>query len=148
MAKVTDVVAQLAQPIVEQAGCTLWDVEYVKEAGEWFLRVYIDKEGGVDINDCEAVSRPLSDLLDEADPIQGSYTFEVSSAGLDRPLKKPEHFAACAGQQVGVRFYRPVDGRKEYTGALVGCDGDGNVTVDDKTFEKKDVAQVRLHVTF
>ncbi|HIQ61782.1 MULTISPECIES: ribosome maturation factor RimP [Pseudoflavonifractor] len=148
MAKVTDVVAQLAQPIVEQAGCTLWDVEYVKEAGEWFLRVYIDKEGGVDINDCEAVSRPLSDLLDEADPIQGSYTFEVSSAGLDRPLKKPEHFAACAGQQVDVRFYRPVDGRKEYTGALVGCDGDGNVTVDDKTFEKKDVAQVRLHVTF
>lgn len=148
MAKVTDVVAQLAQTIVEQAGCTLWDVEYVKEAGEWFLRVYIDKEGGVDINDCEAVSRPLSDLLDEADPIQGSYTFEVSSAGLDRPLKKPEHFAACAGQQVDVRFYRPVDGRKEYTGALVGCDGDGNVTVDDKTFEKKDVAQVRLHVTF
>ena len=148
MPKVTDVVAQLAQPIVEQAGCTLWDVEYVKEAGEWFLRVYIDKEGGVDINDCEAVSRPLSDLLDEADPIQGSYTFEVSSAGLDRPLKKPEHFAACAGQQVDVRFYRPVDGRKEYTGALVGCDGDGNVTVDDKTFEKKDVAQVRLHVTF
>lgn len=148
MAKVTDVVAQLAQPIVAQAGCTLWDVEYVKEAGEWFLRVYIDKEGGVDINDCEAVSRPLSDLLDEADPIQGSYTFEVSSAGLDRPLKKPEHFAACAGQQVDVRFYRPVDGRKEYTGALVGCDGDGNVTVDDKTFEKKDVAQVRLHVTF
>ena len=148
MAKVTDVVAQLAQPIVEQAGCTLWDVEYVKEAGEWFLRVYIDKEGGVDINDCEAVSRPLSDLLDEADPIQGSYTFEVSSAGLDRPPKKPEHFAACAGQQVDVRFYRPVDGRKEYTGALVGCDGDGNVTVDDKTFEKKDVAQVRLHVTF
>ena len=148
MAKVTDVVAQLAQPIVEQAGCTLWDVEYVKEAGEWFLRVYIDKEGGVDINHCEAVSRPLSDLLDEADPIQGSYTFEVSSAGLDRPLKKPEHFAACVGQQVDVRFYRPVDGRKEYTGALVGCDGDGNVTVDDKTFEKKDVAQVRLHVTF
>ena len=148
MAKVTELVAGLAAPIAEENGCSLWDVEYVKEAGEWFLRVYIDKEGGVDINDCEAVSRPLSDLLDEADPIQGSYTFEVSSAGLDRPLKKPEHFAACAGQQVDVRFYRPVDGRKEYTGALVGCDGDGNVTVDDKTFEKKDVAQVRLHVTF
>lgn len=148
MAKVTDAVAQLALPYVEAAGCTLWDVEYVKEAGEWFLRVYIDKADGVSIEDCEAVSRPLSDALDEADPIQGSYTFEVSSAGLDRPLKKPEHFAACAGQQVDVRFYRPVDGRKEYTGALVGCDGDGNVTVDDKTFEKKDVAQVRLHVTF
>ena len=81
MAKVTDTVAALAGPIVEKAGCTLWDVEYVKEAGEWFLRVYIDKDGGVSIDDCEAVSRPLSDLLDECDPIEGSYTFEVSSAG-------------------------------------------------------------------
>ena len=147
MAKVTDVVAQLAAPIVEQAGCTLWDVEYVKEAGEWFLRVYIDREGGVDINHCEAVSRPLSDLLDEADPIQSSYTFEVSSAGLDRVLRKPEHYEACMGRQVDVKLYRPLNGRKEYTGTLNGF-VDGNVTVDDKTFEKKDVAQVRLHVTF
>ena len=89
MAKVTDTVAQLALPFVESAGCSLWDVEYVKEAGEWFLRIYIDKEGGVSIEDCEAVSRPLSDKLDEADPIGGSYTFEVSSAGADRVLKKP-----------------------------------------------------------
>lgn len=147
MAKVTDAVAALAAPIVEQAGCTLWDVEYVKEAGEWFLRVYIDREGGVDIDCCEAVSRPLSDLLDEADPIQGSYTFEVSSAGLDRALRKPEHFALCAGQQVDVKLYRPVEGRKEYTGVLAGYE-DGDVLVDDKRFEKKDVAQVRLHVTF
>ena len=71
MAKVTDTVAELARPYVEQAGCTLWDVEYIKEAGEWFLRVYLDKEGGVSIDDCEAVSRPLSDALDEADPIAG-----------------------------------------------------------------------------
>ena len=78
MAKLTDAVAALALPIVEAAGCTLWDVEYVKEAGTWFLRVFIDREGGVSIDDCEAVSRPLSDLLDEADPIEGSYTFEVS----------------------------------------------------------------------
>ena len=78
MAKVTDITAALARPIIEQNGCTLWDVEYVKEAGEWFLRVYIDKDGGVDINNCEAVSRPLSDALDEADPIEGSYTREVS----------------------------------------------------------------------
>ena len=147
MAKVTDTVAALAAPIVEQAGCTLWDVEYVKEAGEWFLRVYIDKEGGVNIDHCEAVSRPLSDLLDEADPIQGSYTFEVSSAGLDRVLRKSEHYELCKGQQVDVKLYRPLDGRKEYTGTLNGF-VDGNVTVDDKTFEKKDVAQVRLHVTF
>lgn len=147
MAKVTDVVAQLAQPVVERCGCTLWDVEYVKEAGEWFLRLYIDKEGGVGIEDCEAVSRPVSDLLDETDPIQGSYTFEVSSAGLDRVLRKEEHFEACKGRKVDVKFYRPVEGRKEYTGVLTGC-VDGNVTVDDRTFEKKDVAQVRLHVEF
>ena len=147
MAKVTDVVAQLAAPVVEQCGCTLWDVEYVKEAGEWFLRLYIDKEGGVGIEDCEAVSRPVSDLLNEADPIQSGYTFEVSSAGLDRTLRKPEHFASCMGQQVDVRLYRPVDGRKEYTGTLTGYE-DGDVTVDGRRFEKKDVAQVRLHVTF
>lgn len=147
MAKVTDVVAALAAPVVEQAGCSLWDVEYVKEAGEWFLRVYIDREGGVDISHCEAVSRPLSDLLDEVDPIQNSYTFEVSSAGLDRVLRKAEHFELCKGQQVDVKLYRPLNGRKEYTGVLNGF-VDGDVTVDDKVFEKKDVAQVRLHVTF
>ena len=147
MAKVTDAVAALALPIVEGAGCTLWDVEYIKEAGEWFLRVYIDREGGVDIDCCEAVSRPLSDALDETDPIQGSYTFEVSSAGLDRALKKPAHFAACMGRQVDVRFYRPVDGRKERTGALTGYE-DGAVFVDGTRFEKNDVAQVRLHVDF
>ena len=147
MAKVTDVVAALAAPIVEENGCKLWDVEYVKEAGEWFLRVYIDREGGVDITHCEAVSRPLSDLLDEADPIQNSYTFEVSSAGLDRVLRKAEHYEACMGQLVDVKLYRPMDGRKEYTGTLDGF-VDGNVTVDDKVFEKKDVAQVRLHVSF
>ena len=147
MAKVTDTVAALAQPVVEAQGCTLWDVEYVKEAGEWFLRLYIDKAGGVDISDCEAVSRPVSDLLDEADPIPGSYTFEVSSAGLERALKKPEHFAACMGQAVDVKLYRPVDGSKSFTGTLEGFE-DGAVTVDGRTFEKKDVAQVRLHADF
>ena len=144
MAKVTDTVAALARSVVEAKGCTLWDVEYVKEAGEWFLRLYIDKEGGVSIDDCEAVSRPVSDLLDEADPIPGSYTFEVSSAGLERALKRAEHFAACMGRTVDVKFYRPVDGRKELTGTLEGFE-DGNVTVSGRTLEKKDVAQVRLH---
>lgn len=147
MAKVTEAVAALAAPIVEEHGCTLWDVEYVREGGEWFLRLYIDKEGGVSINDCEAISRPVSDLLDEADPIEGSYTFEVSSAGLERALKKPEHFARCMGQAVDVKFYRPVDGSKERTGTLEGY-RDGAVTVDGVTYEKKDVAAVRLHVTF
>lgn len=149
MAKVTDTVEALARPIVEEQGCSLWDVEYVKEAGVWYLRLYIDKEGGVSIDDCEAVSRPVSDLLDEADPIEGSYTFEVSSAGADRVLKKPEHFAAFMGQEVEVRLYRAQEGRKEWVGVLTAY-ADGGVTVStpagEKLFAKKDVAQVRLFV--
>ena len=151
MAKVTDAVAQLALPYVEAAGCTLWDVEYVKEAGEWFLRVYIDKADGVSIEDCEAVSRPLSDALDEADPIQGSYTFEVSSAGADRALRRPEHFAACLGQEVQVRLYRPREGRKEFVGILSGYEN-GTVTLEiageQVPFEEKEAAQVRLYPRF
>ena len=151
MAKVTDTVAALAAPIVEEAGCSLWDVEYVKEAGTWFLRVYIDKEGGVSIDDCEAVSRPLSDRLDEADPIEGSYTFEVSSAGADRVLKKPEHFAQFRGQEVEVKLYHPREGRKEFVGLLQSWE-DGDVTLDmggtPARFEKKEIALVRLYPRF
>lgn len=149
MAKVTDTVAQLARPAVEAAGCTLWDVEYVKEAGVWYLRLYIDKPDGVSINDCEAVSRPVSDLLDEADPIEGSYTFEVSSAGADRVLRKPEHFAAYVGSEVEVKLYRAQNGRKEQVGVLKSYE-DGNVTLTtpagELVLEKQDIAQVRLYV--
>jgi ribosome maturation factor RimP len=151
MAKVTDTVATLALPFVEAAGCSLWDVEYVKEAGEWFLRVYIDKAEGVCIEDCEAVSRPLSDALDVADPIEGSYTFEVSSAGADRVLKKPEHFDQFQDAEVEVKLYRPRDGRKEYVG-LLRAHNDGNVTLDVNgtpvAFEKKEIALVRLYPRF
>ena len=151
MAKVTDLTAALAEPIVQEQGCSLWDVEYFREAGQWFLRVYIDKEGGVSIQDCEAVSRPLSDALDEADPIEGSYVLEVSSAGADRPLKRPEHFWQFLGAQVEVRLYRALEGRKEYVGILAGYEA-GNVTIQmetgAQTFLKQDVAQVRLYVTF
>ncbi len=151
MAKVTDLTAALAEPIVQEQGCSLWDVEYVREAGQWFLRVYIDKEGGVSIQDCEAVSRPLSDALDEADPIEGSYVLEVSSAGADRPLKRPEHFRQFLGAQVEVRLYRALEGRKEYVGTLAGYEA-GDVTLQTEagaqTFLKQDVAQVRLYVTF
>ena len=151
MAKVTDTVAQLALPYVQAAGCTLWDVEYIKEAGEWYLRVYIDKEGGVSIEDCEAVSRPLSDKLDEADPIPGSYTFEVSSAGCDRVLRTAEHFAACMGQEAEIKLYRPRNGRKEFVGILQAYD-DGNITIIQGeapiTFEKKEVALARLYPRF
>ena len=151
MRKVTEVCAELALPFVEAAGCTLWDVEYVREAGTWYLRVYIDAPGGVNIDQCEAVSRPLSDKLDECDPIEGSYVLEVGSAGADRALKKPEHFAAFMGSQVDVKLYRPREGRKEFTGALAGYQ-DGDVTVEiggtPVTFEKKELALVRLHVEF
>ena len=151
MAKVSDLTAALAGPIAAENGCTLWDVEYVKEAGDWYLRVYIDKEGGVSINDCEAVSRPLSDVLDERDPIEGSYILEVSSAGADRALKKPEHFRRFLGSQVDVKLYRAREGRKELTGTLLGCEN-GDVTLalsgEPVVLEKKDVAQVRLHVSF
>ena len=149
MAKVSDTVAALALPVVEKAGCTLWDVEYVKEAGAWFLRVYIDREGGVSIDDCEAVSRPLSDLLDEADPIEGSYTFEVSSAGADRALKKPEHFEQFQGSEVEVRLYRPREGRKEFVGVLKSYE-DGDVTLNvngaETRFTKQEIALVRLYL--
>ena len=149
MAKVTDVVSTLALPYVEARGCTLWDVEYVKEAGTWYLRLYIDKPGGVSIDDCEAVSRPVSDALDEVDPIEGSYTFEVSSAGADRVLRKPEHFAAYLGSEVEVKLYRPAGGRKSWVGELLSY-ADGGVTIQtptgEKEFTKQDVAQVRLYV--
>lgn len=149
MAKVSDTVAALALPVVEEAGCTLWDVEYVKEAGAWFLRVYIDREGGVSIDDCEAVSRPLSDLLDEADPIEGSYTFEVSSAGADRALKKPEHFAKYLGAEVEVKLYRPREGRKELVGTLKDY-RDGDVVLEsggaETVLTRQEIALVRLYV--
>ncbi len=149
MKKVTDVCAELARPFVEQAGCTLWDVEYIREAGTWFLRVYIDAPDGVNIDQCEAVSRPLSDALDEADPIEGSYVLEVGSAGADRALKKPAHFEAFLGSAVDVKLYRPRDGRKEFTGTLEGYqDGDVTIALDGASvsFTKKEIAQVRLHL--
>ena len=151
MAKVTDTVAALALPVAEAVGCSLWDVEYVKEAGQWFLRVYIDKEGGVSIDDCEAVSRPLSDLLDEADPIEGSYTFEVSSAGAERPLKRPGDYERFMGSPVLVKLYKARDGRKEFAGYLAGYEnGDLTITVGDTAmaFAKGEVALCRLRVEF
>ncbi len=151
MSKITDLTAELARPVVEACGCTLWDVEYIKEAGSWYLRLYIDKEDGVSIDDCEAVSRGVDPLLDEADPIQDPYTFEVSSAGADRPLKKPEHFEAFMGAEVDVKFYKAVNGQKSCTGILAGYE-DGSVTLElggeTVTFDKKEIAFVRLHVSF
>ena len=151
MAKVTELAAKLALPVLVEAGCELWDVEYVREAGTWYLRVYIDKEGGVDILDCEKVSRKLSDLLDEADPIEGSYTLEVGSAGAERPLKRPGDFERFMGSPVAVKLYKAQGGRKEFAGILAGYDnGDVTITVGDTamTFAKADVALCRLRIEF
>ena len=151
MKKVTELTAELAAPVIAAQGCELWDVEYVKEAGTWYLRLYIDKEGGVSIDDCEAISRRVSDLLDEADPIEGSYTFEVSSAGAERPLKRASDFARFLGSPVTVRLYKNRDGRKEFAGDLAGYeDGAVLLKVGEETlrFDLGDVALVRLRVVF
>ncbi len=151
MSKVTELTANLAKPIIDELGLSLWDVEYVKEAGSYFLRVYIDKETGVSIDDCEAVSRALSDLLDEADPIQEAYTFEVSSAGADRVLKTPAHFQAFLGEAVDVRLYKVQHGSKQHTGVLLAYqEGDVSLRCGEETrlFSKQDIAQVRLHISF
>ena len=150
MSKVTERVLALAEPAAAQCGCEIWDVEYVREAGAWYLRVYIDKPGGVSIDDCEAVSRTLDPILDEYDPIPTSYIFEVSSAGVERELKRPRDFEKFLGSQVEVRHYQPVEGAKAHTGTLRGY-ADGAVTIEingaEKTYQKAQVAQVRLSVT-
>ena len=153
MKKITELTAELAAPAIAEQGCTLWDVEYVKEAGTCYLRVLLDKEGGVDILDCEEISRKLSDLLDEADPIDGSYTLEVGSAGAERALKRPGDFVRYLNSPVLVKLYRNQDGRKEFAGHLAAYDeatGDVTITVGKETltFAKKDVALVRLRVEF
>ena len=150
MSKLTDAVLALAEPVAAQQGCEIWDVEYVKEAGSRYLRVYIDKPDGVSIPDCEDFSRALDPILDEADPIPDSYIFEVSSAGAERQLKRPGDFARFLGAQVEVRLYQPVDGSKVHIGTLEQYDN-GDVTVSDgkarRVFQKSAIAQVRLHLT-
>lgn len=141
----------LLAPIVEQMGFELVDVEYVKEAGNWYLRGYIDKDGGIAVNDCEAVSRAFSDKLDEQDFIEDSYIMEISSPGLDRPLKKEKDFARSIGKLVEIRTYRPLEKQKEFCGELTAYDSN-SVTIDEdgtsRTFDKKDIALVRLAVIF
>lgn len=149
--KITEQVTAFAKPIVEAEGCSLWDVEYVREGSERFLRVYIDKEGGVGIDDCERIARAMDPILDEKDLIPEHYHFEVSSAGLERPLKRPEDFSRFLGSPVLVKLYRPRNGAKELPGILRGYDA-GRVTVEvggeTITLEKSEVALVRLRVEF
>ena len=143
---------QLLLPIVESHGFELVDVEYVKEAGTWYLRAYIDKAGGITVNDCELVSRTFSDILDEKDYIEDTYIFEVSSPGLGRPLKKEKDFARSIGEEVEVRTYRAIDRQKEFIGILVEYDKD-TVTIEyeDETtqiFNRADIALIRLALNF
>ena len=149
--KITDRVQQLVLPIVEAQGCSLWDVEYVREGDQRFLRLYLDKEGGVDITDCENISRAVDPLLDEADPIAESYHFEVCSAGLERALKRPSDFERFMGSNITVKLYRPRNGLKEIPCVLTGYEN-GKITVEAGketiTFEKSEVALVRLRVEF
>lgn len=142
---------ELLTPIVEGYGFELVDVEYVKEAGNWYLRGYIDKPGGITVNDCEAVSRVFSDKLDENDLIEDSYIMEISSPGLDRPLKKEKDFERSMGKLVEIRTYRPIEKQKEFCGVLSAYD-ESSVTIEEedgsRTFEKKDIALIRLAIEF
>jgi len=149
--KITEQVTAFAQPVVEANGCELWDVEYVREGSERFLRIYIDKEGGIDIDDCERVHRAMDPILDEKDPIAESYHFEVCSAGLERALKRPSDFQRFMDSPILVKLYRPRNGLKELPCVLRGYE-EGKITVEAGketiTFEKSQVALVRLRVEF
>ena len=141
----------LLEPIVSAAGMKIYDVEYVKEGADWYLRAYIDKEDGVTIDDCEVVSRALSDKLDEEDFIEEAYILEVSSPGLGRTLKKDKHLAASIGEEVEIKTYKPIDKQKEFSGILKGFDAE-SITIEQEEKEQKfaraDVALIRLALDF
>ena len=145
-------IEEIVQPIVDAKNFEIIDIEYVKEAGEYYLRVYLDKEGGISLSDCELVSRELSEILDVKDPIKDNYFLEVSSPGLDRPLKKDKDFERYKGRDVEIKLYKPMNGSKQFEGELVGLTEDNNIKViiDDKEveFTKKEVALIRLLVKF
>lgn len=142
---------KLLEPICKQAEVNIYDVEYVKEAGQWYLRVYIDKEDGVNINDCEVVSRALSEKMDADDFIDDAYILEVSSPGLGRTLKKDKHLEKSIGEEVELKTYKPIEKQKEFVGILTAFDAD-TVTIETeqglRTFQKSDLALIRLTFDF
>ena len=143
---------ELLLPIIEEYKFELVDVEYVKEGASWYLRAYIDKEGGITVDDCEAVSRRMSDLLDEQDFIEESYIFEVSSPGLGRPLKKEKDYKRSVGKEVEIRTYRAIEKEKEFYGILTSYD-ETTVTIEmeehkEMVFAKTDIALIRLAFDF
>ncbi|MBO3444756.1 MULTISPECIES: ribosome maturation factor RimP [Clostridia] len=145
-------IEEILSPITDAKGFEIVDIEYVKEAGEYYLRVFLDKEGGISLNDCEAVSRELSEILDVKDPIKDNYFLEVSSPGLDRPLKKDKDFVRYQGRDVEIKLYKPLNGSKQFEGELVGLTEDKNIKViideNEVEFNKKEVALVRLAIKF
>jgi ribosome maturation factor RimP len=142
---------ELLKPIADENGVEIYDVEFVKEAGEYYLRAYIDKEGGVTIGDCEAVSRRLSDELDRADYIEEAYILEVSSPGLGRTLKKDRHLEKSVGQEVEVKTFKPIEKKKEFVGILKAFD-EKTVTIEEgekeTVFNREDIARIRLTFDF
>lgn len=142
---------ELLKPIVEANGLTIYDVEYIREGSEWYLRAYIDKLEGVHIDDCVLVSRAMSELLDEDDLIQEGYIFEVSSPGLGRTLKKDKHFDKSLGEEVELRTYKAINKQKEFKGLLKSYDKD-NITIETEeeniVFSRADVARIRLALDF
>ncbi|WML39092.1 ribosome maturation factor RimP [Neobacillus sp. OS1-2] len=155
MSKVTEVVEELATPLFQELGLELVDIEYVKEGKSWFLRVYIDKDTGVDIEDCGLVSERLSEKLDEIDPIPHNYFLEVSSPGAERPLKKEKDFEKAIGKNVFIKTYEPINGEKSFEGTLLEFDGQlVKIEIKIKTRKKiidipfEKVANARLAVIF
>lgn len=143
---------ELIMPVIVENNFELVDVEFVKEGSNWYLRLYVDKEGGININDCELVSRAMSDILDKEDYIEESYILEVSSPGLGRPLKKEKDFVRSTGKEVEIRLYKAVEKQKEFTGILKDFDKN-SVTIElengeDKTFNRNDIALIRLAFDF
>ena len=142
----------MLEPIISEKGFELVDVEYVKEGGTWYLRAYIDKEGGITIDDCEDVSRAFSEKLDQEDFIEDAYIMEVSSPGLGRPLKKEKDYARSMGKELEIRTYRAIDKQKEFYGILTAYDNN-SVTIEmedgsERTFEKNEIALIRLAFDF
>lgn len=149
---VVGAVKRIAEPLAEELGYFLWDVEYVKEGAEMYLRITIDSEDGITIEDCEKMHRAIDPLLDEADPIEDAYHLEISSPGIERDLKNDMQINACEGWDVEVRLYAPIDGAKSYLGVLVGTDENGDIVIDcdgtRKTFARASVASLKTHYNF
>ncbi|MDO5149311.1 MAG: ribosome maturation factor RimP [Oscillospiraceae bacterium] len=144
-------IREIAQPIADELGYDIWDIQYVKEGAEWYLRVFIDKEDGIDIDDCEAMTRPLNEKLDELDPIKDSYIFEVGSAGLERELVREEHFKACTGLEVRAHLFMNVNGSRDIIGTLASYTKESVKLVidgEEKEIPLSDIAYIRLYEEF